>query len=522
MTSRTTPREVLRVRELRVLDERGHVLAGPHSFSLNAGECFALVGDSGSGKTLTLRALINLLPPGLSWSAEELTILGRDARSFTHREWQSLRGKTLGLVQQDAGDALDPLKHIQSEVLEAARVHHLRESRSGRAAQATVLLNRAGLKSPETLLHSWPHELSGGMRQRAVLASALSAQPRILLADEPTTALDATVQRTVLETLDELTSQGLAIILVSHDERSIAQVADRSMRLMPVQPLDTFSAEKTDSELAAHEDSVVSDGGGMPALRVQSLSAGYPSNRNRMRSGVRPDLAIEEISFTLAPGQVLGVVGESGAGKTTLARVLTATLPVTDGEVWVHDVPWSQLSERNRRPERWRVQWVPQDPLASFARGMTVESILGEAVASTRVERNLRDARIDTLMSQVGLDPRFRKRRPRTLSGGQRQRLAIARALATRPQILICDEAVSALDASAREGILRLLVTLARTEKLAMVFVSHDIEVISRVSDEILVMQDGRVVEQGSASRVLGEPEHPFTQALIADSGYSR
>lgn len=506
---------LLRVENLRVLEKHtGRVITGPVSFELVAGECLALVGDSGAGKTLTLRALLGLLPENLFMTADRYDLAGESVLHLNQRAWNDLRGATLALVQQDTGEALDPLRRVQQEVLESAVRHRQSAAKNG-STFAAELLERAGLRHPEGLLRLWPHQLSGGMRQRAVIASALSASPTVLLADEPTTALDATVREKLLTTLTSFKTEGKALLLVTHDMAVVSKIADRVIRLEQGMAVDPQIVSQTAIKAVARRPEQQTG----IALRVQNVSAGYGDGKG-----------IHDVSFVLHRGHTLGVLGESGAGKTTLARVLTGVMQPTAGEVSVDNIAWSQLRERNRRPHRWQLQWVPQDALASFARGMTVEQILEEALGARqsetrrgethRLKKRERSALVDKLLRDVQLDPSLKTRKPRTLSGGQRQRLAIARALATQPNVLVCDEAVSALDAGVRASILDLLRTLAHSRQLATVFISHDVDVIAQVSDELLVMQQGRVVEQGSAHEVLTRPTHPFTRALLTDSGF--
>lgn len=528
---------ILRVENLRVFGEGvTNPLVGPLSFELYAGECLALLGDSGSGKSLTLRALLGLLPENLSMTVDRYEIAGSNILELSEAQWNALRGATLALVQQDTGEALDPLRRVQQEVLESAVVHRLPEARRHPSQFAVELLGRAGLGDAAPLLRRWPHQLSGGMRQRAVIASALSASPSILFADEPTTALDASVRQRVLETLNALKTGGQALLLVTHDMSVVSKIADRLIRIEhgTAGQATTVTAETLVHDMAADEVSLL----GMTSaarvsttevqaaqpvvLRAQGVSAYYDGGNG-----------IHGVSFELRRGHTLGILGESGAGKTTLARVLTGVMPLTAGEVFVEDIAWSRLRERDRRPHRWQLQWVPQDALASFARGMTVEQILAEALGvgrsrqgasaggreRARTKKPDRTAAIEKLLADVHLDVALKTRNPRTLSGGQRQRLAIARALATEPNVLICDEAVSALDAGVRASVLNLFRELAESRQLATVFISHDVDVIAQVSDDVLVMREGRIVEQGSAPEVLTRPQHPFTRGLLTDSG---
>jgi peptide/nickel transport system ATP-binding protein len=515
----------LRVVNLEIIDTRTrHRVVGPVNFQLERGECVGLIGDSGSGKTLILRALMNLLPDGLIARSEVFEINGVDAQTLSAREWDALRGETITLVQQDSGQALDPLQRVNSAVLEATptrkQVWGCRESTSARKKYALSLLSESGFDDAEAVLRRWPGELSGGQRQRVVLAAALSGNPQIVLADEPTTALDASVQRQVMEALGRQKNQQRSLVLVSHDAAVVGQVADRVVVVHNGVIVSERSHDHSSSNVSKRREPsrlVVESGAkGLPILHASEVSARYPSGAG-----------VSNVTLTLHAGKILGVLGKSGAGKSTLAKALACVIPLVSGCIVMSGTSWSDLSEKDRRTKRWRMQWVPQDALASFARGMSVQEILHEAVrtngsfeATAHHSRVDLDRRAEQLLRRVGLDTSFLRRRPRRLSGGQQQRVAIARALAGHPEVLICDEAVSALDASSKEELLKLLRSLADEDNCAVLFISHDVDAVAKIADEIMVLSDGQVVESGLAPEVLNQPKHVSTQNLLRDSGY--
>ncbi|MFD0404016.1 dipeptide ABC transporter ATP-binding protein [Kitasatospora sp. NPDC127116] len=506
------------------------------SLSLSAGECLALVGESGSGKSVTARTLVGLTAPGAAVRAERFLVEGRDAAAFGEREWRRVRGRTVALVLQDALSALDPLRRVGTEVGEPLLAHRVlpKAEVPGRVEE---LLGDVGVPEPAERARQYPHQLSGGLRQRALIASALAAGPRVLVADEPTTALDVTVQAQVLDLLGELKAKGTALLLISHDLAVVARLADRIAVMKDGRIVESGPADRvlgtpehpyTRMLLAAAPDP--DRPGPAPAAdaqeRKQEQDQGQEQDRLLTARGLvkryrTPDgglrEAVADVSFTLAPGETLGIVGESGSGKSTTAQLVMGMLAPDAGEVLLDGRPWSALPERERRPARAAVQLVHQDPLASFDPRFTVRRILAEALAVAGVARGAaRRERAVGLLTQVGLGEQHLERRPRSLSGGQRQRVAIARALATGPRLLVCDEPVSALDVSVQAQVLELLARLRAELGLAMLFISHDLAVVRQVSDRVLVMKDGRAVEYGPAERVFRSPEHPYTRQLLA------
>ncbi|UKF79089.1 dipeptide ABC transporter ATP-binding protein [Clavibacter californiensis] len=536
------PPPALRVADLRVSFDGVPVVHGI-SLRIAPGECLALVGTSGSGKSVTARSLLGLAGPGAEVRAGVLEIGGRDLRDAGPREWRSVRGSGVGLVLQDALSSLDPLRPIGREIGDALRVHGMRDPRA-RRARVLELLERVGMPDPATRVHQRSGELSGGLRQRALLAAALALDPPLLVADEPTTALDATVQARIIDLLADLRTRGQATLLVSHDLAVVARLADRVAvmhdgRIVEEGPtaeiLRAPAHARTRALVAAVPTGVprgtplsearLEAAGAAPAqapaaepraddrvvLRATGLTRSYRGPGGSVRT------AVDDVSLEVRRGRTLGLVGGSGSGKTTVARLLLALEEPDAGDVTLDGGPWSGIPERERRSRRARIGAVYQDPLASFDPRWSVDRILRDALV---VVAGRRDAGAfdspGTLLAQVGLDPALLSRRPARLSGGQRQRVAIARALAARPDVLICDEPVSALDIAVQAQVLDLLDELQRRLGLGLLLISHDLGVVAHMSDEVAVMSDGRIVERGSADDVLIRPTHPVTRALLA------
>lgn len=509
------------VRDLRVRfpDAQAEAVAGV-SFEVAPGECLALVGESGSGKTMTALALLGLVPPEARISAEELVVTGVDTTGFRDRDWRGIRGGRVGLVSQDALISLDPLRRVGREVAEVIEIQESGVSRVELGQRVIEALTQAAVPTPALRARQYPHELSGGLRQRALIASAVAGRPGLLVADEPTTALDSIVQAQILRLLGELKESGLALLLVSHDLTVVERLADRIAVMKDGKIVETAAAATLlGSPRHPYTRMLLS---AVPGPREEPQRAGGAvvlSARGLVKAyrhpGGRVLRAVDEVSLELRAGTTLGVVGESGSGKSTLARLLMAMESPDAGTVQLDGQEWSSLPERRRRGRRGRIQLIDQDPFGSFDPRWSVRRILAEAVALDTSQRQAALPRIRELLHQVGLSEELLRRRPHQLSGGQRQRVAIARALARRPEILVCDEPVSALDVSVQAQVLELLTSLQERLGLSMVFVSHDLAVIAQLSDEILVMRDGVAVEQGGAAEVLADPAHPFTRELL-------
>lgn len=487
------------------IDFGGRPVVDGVSLAVERGECVAIVGESGAGKSLTARALLGLTPATARVAVDRLMVDGADARRLGERGWRALRGARIGLVSQDALVSLDPLQRIGAEIAEPLRLHGLAKGRAALRDRVRDTLTRVWMPDPERRARQYPHELSGGLRQRALIASALAAGPGILVADEPTTALDATVQARILGLLREIADAGTAVVFISHDFAAVRRLADRVLVMRggvvvesgPVASvLEDPQHEYTRQLIAAtlHEPRDRAEGTPDPVLVVTEVTKRFGDTA-----------AVQDASFSVAEGRTLGVVGESGSGKTTLARMIVGVEQPDEGAL------------------RWRgehrVQLVHQNPLGAFDPRWTIGRSLREALAAGGVPRARRVERVAELLAEVDLDPALADRRPLALSGGQRQRAAIARALAADPEVLVLDEPVSALDPSVRERVLQLLRRLQRERHLTMVFVSHDLGVVGAVADDVIVMQDGVIVEQGAVADVFAAPRHPFTRELLEAGG---
>ncbi|MBE5203278.1 ABC transporter ATP-binding protein [Pectobacterium sp. FL60-S17] len=520
------------------------------SFQVNAGEILALVGESGSGKSVTARTLVGLAGENVDVQASAIELTRHDGslcdlRYLTDRDWRAIRGREIGFVLQDALVSLDPLRKIGQEVAEPILTHRLLP-RQQVPARVAELLTKAGIPDPENRAAQYPHELSGGLRQRALIASALAAGPQLLIADEPTTALDATVQKQVLKVFTALAQAGHGVLLITHDLAVVAEVADRVIVMQqgslveggearqilsaPTHPytrklLAAIPTASTRGKWLAGADPLQSGIAPSPAF----LAANHTNTNDAIAltadriavSFKRPDgsrmHAVNQVSLQIKRGETLGIVGESGSGKTTLGKVILALQKPDSGEVRLADNAWSTLTERERRPLRARIQTITQDPLSSFDPQFTVAQILRQPL---RLRRDLSDdekqRRILTLLEYVGLTPDLLSRRPTAMSGGQRQRVSIAQALASEPEILICDEPVSALDVTTQAQVLDLLVALQRQLGLTMLFISHDLGVVQHMSHRIAVMKDGDIVETGTVEQIFNQPQHPYTRLLLS------
>jgi len=517
------------IRDLRVSFNGVPVVHGV-SLQLHAGQCLALVGESGSGKSVTARSLVGLTGQGAQVQAQRLAFAGRDLLGVDEATWQRLRGGHIGFVMQDALGSLDPLRRVGAEIEEPLLLHTGLGAEQ-RRLRVLELLRQVGVPEPEVRARQYPWQLSGGLRQRALIASAIACQPRLLIADEPTTALDATVQAQILDLLEQLRERDNSLLMVSHDLAVVARLADwvavmrggavveqGSAEQILQDPQDPYTQRLLSAARAVHFQRPVG-----PALAlVENAVSEQPvllEARGLGKSFKGPDGQLREVlkdvSLTLRAGQTLGVVGESGSGKSTLGRILLGLERPEHGSVQFDGEDWLGLSGEQQRLARQGIQVVFQDPLASFDPRFTVLRVLSEALAQAGVPRGLRRTEAARLLERVQLPTALLDRRPLELSGGQRQRIAIARALAMKPRVLVLDEPVSALDVSVQARILALLAELQAELNLACLFISHDLGVVEQVSDQVLVMQGGQVVEQGSAAQVLRQPRHAYTRALL-------
>lgn len=523
------------------------------SFTVGPGQCLALVGESGSGKSVCARTLIGLTGAGAEVRADRLTFGDQDLAGLSRAEWRRLRGGSVGFILQDALVSLDPLRPVGREIDEALRLHGY-GSRAQRWLRVLELLEMVGLPEPEMRARQRPGELSGGLRQRALIASAIALSPSLVIADEPTTALDATVQAQVLKVLAETPARGDGLIVISHDLAVVSHLADhiavmKSGEIVEQGPAGQILADPSHPYTKALLAAVPSDhpkgtrlsppetgppetggprssaassgpsGGpapaelGKPVLRAEHLVKSFRGPDGVTRTVVR------DVSWTLRRGTTLGVVGESGSGKTTMARIALGLTHPDSGAVWLDGRSWSDLPEWERRPLRRKITAIYQDPLSSFDPRWSVGQILADAAGLAGFHRGSRlTDRLHELLDDVALNHEILGRRPLQLSGGQRQRVAIARALAPDPSIIVCDEPVSALDVSVQAQVLDLLADLQQRHALSYLFISHDLGVIQHVSDDVLVMRDGEVVEAGPAEAIFTRPRHEYTRQLLASA----
>jgi peptide/nickel transport system ATP-binding protein len=526
-------RPLVEVEDLRVrFGPYGPPVVEGMSFSLGRGECLAFVGESGSGKSVTSRALVGLAGYRSRVEARRLDFDGQDLRGFKEGDWRRIRGARIGFVMQDALGSFDPLRRIGSEIAESLRPNETL-GRAARAAHAVELLKSVGVPEPELRALQYPGQLSGGLRQRALIASAIACRPELLIADEPTSSLDAPVQAQILALLESLQNENTGMLVISHDLAVVSRLADRIAvvwqgRIVEQGPTEAilqdphhpytkslvFAAAKVHSRRCDFPQAARSPGTGggtgIDVIRAVGLTKSYFGPDARRRA------AVSSVSFALGAGETVGIVGESGSGKTTLARMLLGLEKPDDGVVELGGRAWQRAGAREQREARRAIQIVFQDPLGSFDPRFTVERVLGEALGISGSPRGPeRRKRAVELLELVRLDEDTLGRRPIELSGGQRQRVAIARALAPQPKVLICDEPVSALDVSVQAQILELLAGLKARFGLACLFISHDLGIIRGISDRILVMKDGLIVESGNADDVFERPQHPYTRLLL-------
>jgi peptide/nickel transport system ATP-binding protein len=497
------------------------------SFELAAGETLAIVGESGSGKSVTALSINRLVDFGggriTSGRVDFLRANGEriDLAAADERGMEGIRGEEIGMIFQEPMTSLNPVKTVGSQIAEVFRLH--RALRGAAAIEAArKMLERVRIPDAGRRLGYYPHQLSGGMRQRVMIAMALAAAPRLLIADEPTTALDVTVQAQIMALLAELrTELGMAMIFITHDIGLVAEVADRVVVMSqgaaveqgvladvldrPQHPYTKHLLEAVPhftSGAAVRDD----EAGGAPVLSVSDLVVRFPVGGGLLRSRRGAVHAVEAVGFTLRPGETLGIVGESGSGKSTTARALLGLAPRTRGEITIE-------AGGRKRP----IQMVFQDPFGSLNPRLNVESLMAEPAMAVGLRRDaaLRQ-RMLGLLERVGLQPDSLERYAHEFSGGQRQRLAVARALMVDPEVLVLDEAVSALDVSIQAQVLALLIDLQRERRLAYLFISHDMAVIERIAHRVAVMYAGEIVEIGAAREVLARPAHSYTKRLIA------
>jgi peptide/nickel transport system ATP-binding protein len=496
------------------------------SLQIGANQTVCIVGESGSGKSLTAHALMGLLPRGVQATAGQVLFEGVDLLREPASALRKRRGRDMAMIFQDPMAALNPVMPVGRQVTEQIRAHRA-VSETEALKQAADLMAQMGLRDVPALLGAYPHQLSGGQRQRVMIAMALSLGPRLLIADEPTTALDVTTQAQILKLIKQLqTGRAMRVLLITHDFGVVADMADRVavMRHGRIvesgataqvlgQPAHSYTralmaaVPKGEAELAPLPDT-------KPLVAVTNLS-------KRFRRGglfARPSsvAAVAKVSLTLARGETLGIVGESGSGKSTLARCVIRLLDPDEGEVLFDGADIAHMNRRGLRPLRRRIQMVFQDPFSSLNPRHTVAEIVTAGPVAFGEDRKVALARAADMLRLVGLNPQTMHRLPHEFSGGQRQRIGLARALMLKPDVLIADEPVSALDVTVQAQVLKLLDDVRRQMNLAMLFITHDMRVAAQVCHRVMVMRHGRIVEAGATRDVFAAPASDYTKALLA------
>lgn len=568
------------------------------SFTLQPGRTLGLVGESGSGKSVTSLSILRLLPDvGSNIAGGTISFLGRDLVSLPIADMRKIRGRDISMIFQEPGTSLNPVYRVGAQVMEAMLLHQ--KITKAEARERTIQLFReVGIPDPERRVDSYPHEMSGGQKQRVMIAMALSCNPKLLIADEPTTALDVTIQKQILDLIRKLRDERqMAVLFITHDLGVIAEIADdvavmyrgklvecapvteifrapkhpytkgllacrprldstrrrlptvadymqtttaadgvvtivekplsperlqeiegrgRGRRLHPASVLNSLGCPFVAAEHAAGTELVAEKE--VPLLRVVNLKVYYPIKTGLLRRVTDHVKAVDGISFSVYRGQTLGLVGESGCGKTTAGRAILRLLPITAGDVEFSGTNWSTLHGAELRRERRKMQIVFQDPYSSLNPRLTVEEMLTEAMSVHKLGTGPADRRdrAAALLEEVGLIPEHMRRYPHEFSGGQRQRLGIARALAVEPEFIICDESVSALDVSVQAQVLNLLKDLQERRGLTYVFISHDLSVVKFMADMMAVMNAGKIVEFGPSDRIYAHPQNEYTKRLIA------
>lgn len=499
------------------------------NFEVKPGEVLAIVGESGSGKSTTAMSLLGLLPVNGRASGSVL-LQGEELIGASKKRLREIRGKDIAVIFQEPMTALNPVYTIGFQIVEALQVHYPRMTKAQAKIRALELLNMVELPDPEKAFNSYPHQLSGGQRQRAMIAQSISCDPLLLIADEPTTALDVTVQAEILDLLRNLKQRlNSAVILITHDMGVVADLSDNMIVMKDGVVLETGTTDKifndpsnqyTKDLLAAvpHLGAAQAEGRSaiarenvQPTLRLEAVDIEYPK-----RGKVPAFKAVQNASLEIYAGEVLGLVGESGSGKTTIGRVVVGLLPVKSGNIEISGKSMVNVSKADLMEVRRNIGIVFQDPGSSLNPRWPIGQSIAEPLLLAGQNEPGRTNRVSELLDMVELPKEYRNRYPHELSGGQRQRVGIARALALSPKLLVADEPTSALDVSVQARVLELLQEIQKELQFATLFISHDLAVVDLLSDRIAVMQHGVIVEQGDRDQILRNPQHEYTKKLIA------
>ncbi|MGM0541312.1 MAG: ABC transporter ATP-binding protein [Pseudomonadota bacterium] len=510
------------------------------SFSIESGEIFALVGESGSGKSLTSLAIMRLLPEALQVTGGEISLNQTELFALPEYQMQKIRGKQVAMIFQEPMTSLNPVMKVGEQVAEVLRIHL--KVRGKQARQKVVsLFEEVGIPEANERYDWYPHQLSGGQMQRVVIAMALACEPDLLIADEPTTALDVTIQAQVLELLRSIRDKrGLSILFITHDMGVVSEMADRVAVMKEGEIVEQADkAHFFSNPQHPYTQQLLSDA--IPnkffkpiidtklLLQINDLKVHFPIKKGLFQRTVGHVKAVDGVTLTIKKGQTLALVGESGSGKSTIGQAILKLVKSTSGSVDFTTpgktesdiesiVDFTALTEKQMKPFRKKVQVIFQDPFSALNPRMTISEIIREGMDSLQVgsrDKKDQDARIEVLLKQVGLLAEHKYRYPHEFSGGQRQRIGIARALAVEPELIICDEPTSALDVTVRAQVLNLLEDLQQRYQLSFLFITHDLSIIPAIAHEVAVMKEGRIVEQGSVEQVMRFPKHKYTQALL-------
>lgn len=531
-TTETMTKPLLSVRDLSVAFHQGgkESLAVDHvSFDIMPGEILALVGESGSGKSVSANSILKLLPyPAASHPSGQILFEGKDLLNASVRELRAVRGNDITMIFQEPMTSLNPLHSIERQIGEILELH---QAITGAEARKRILelLNQVGIREPEKRLKAYPHELSGGQRQRVMIAMALANRPKLLIADEPTTALDVTVQAQILELLGALKNQHrMSMLFITHDLGIVRKFADRVCVMTKGKIVETGTVEQVfnDPQHAYTRHLLAAEPKGEPppaddrkpiVMQGDEIKVWFPIKAGLMRKVVDHVKAVDGIDITLRAGQTVGVVGESGSGKTTLGLALSRLIS-SKGRISFIGQSIDSYSYAMMKPLRNRLQVVFQDPYGSLSPRMSVGEIIAEGlrVHEKSLSFDERDRRVAQALEEVGLDPATRWRYPHEFSGGQRQRIAIARAMVLKPRFVMLDEPTSALDMSVQAQVVDLLRDLQARHDLAYLFISHDLKVVKALANEVIVMRHGKIVESGPAKTIFDAPKEDYTRALMA------
>lgn len=528
---------VLKVKDLHISfltsDKEFEAVRGV-SFDVKKGETLGIVGESGSGKSVTARSIMRLLPsPPSLLKNGEIEFLGENLVNKSEKEMESIRGRDISMIFQDPMTSLNPTIRIGKQIAESL-IKHQKLSKKEAYKQAVELLKLVGIKNSEERFNQYPHEFSGGMRQRVMIAIALACRPTLLIADEPTTALDVTIQAQILNLMKDMQTRfGTSIILITHDLGVVAGMCDRVAVMKDGEIVETGTTEeifenpqhaytkrllnalpRLDQKKKPKRPPLLSIGieEGKPLLDVRSLKQHFNTGKGNVLK------AVDDISFFIKPGETLGLVGESGSGKSTTGRAVLRLHEPTDGDILYQGIAINRLNKNELKTMRRHMQMIFQDPYSSLNPRFKVLDIIGQALDIHQLSKNNeeRKNRVEELLVMVGLKPEHAMRYPHEFSGGQRQRIGIARALAVEPDFIVCDEPLSALDVSIQAQIVELLEDLQHRLGLTYLFIAHDLSMVKHISDRVAVMYSGKIVELAESEELYSNPLHPYTKSLLA------